>query len=73
MAKAGAWLVLPSEGPGSENAAANAAVVVIALEVETDHSVCDVEGAAGGKSGSVASATVAGSKIGNVAIMLLLL
>ncbi len=51
----------------------NAAIVVIELEVETDRSVCDFEGAAGGKSGSVTSATVAGSEIGNVAIMLPLL
>ncbi len=44
--------MLPSAGPGSENAAAkiniiylsNAAVVVIALETEADRSVCDVEG-----------------------------
>ncbi len=63
--------MLPSAGPGSENAAANAAVVVIALE--TDRSICDVKGVAGGKSGSVASATVAGSEIRNVAIVLLLL
>ncbi len=62
--------MLPSAGPGSENAAANAAVGVTALEVKTDRSVCDVEGAAGGKSGSVVSATVADSEIGNVAIML---
>ncbi len=40
---------------------------MIAFEVETDRSFCDVEGVVGGKRGSVASATVAGSEIGNVA------
>ncbi len=55
-------------GPGSvcENAA-NAAVVVIAFEVETDRRVCDVEGVAAGAGGMASATVAAGREIGMVA------